>query len=495
MVKVFLAGHNYEYEIKELLKLFYSIEDICFIHNTSDSMDILKKQYTEDIIVNNLMIKDDIITISTGVNLNGNIKNTTDTIPVDDKDNNINKKIKTLIKSSIFKLLQEEKNKYVPWGILTGIRPVKIVHELMEKDIGDTEIIHQLMFEKFVTKEKALLLLEVAKRERHYIYPIDEKKVSLYISIPFCPTRCIYCSFPSNPIDKYSSYINDYLTALCMEIKGTGKLLREKNKEIESIYIGGGTPTTLNIDEFDILFNTIFNSFDISSVKEFTVEAGRPDTINMDKLRYLKKMGITRISINPQSMNDSTLERIGRNHSVQDIMDAYKIAQEVGFKNINMDLILGLPGEDVDMVTHTMEEIKKLSPNNLTVHTLAIKRSSQLKKEGSINHDPNLEIVKMLEVSNKYSRAMGLQPYYMYRQKHMVGNLENIGYCLPGHECIYNIQIMAERQSIIAMGAGAVSKIVFPKENRLERVPNVKNLEQYIERADEMVERKRNQLL
>lgn len=494
MIKLFLLGHNYEYEIKELLKLFYSVENIEVITNEKDLTNVLSQQTGQDIIINKLTIEDNIIEVYTEGYFNGNIKRINDSYIIEPKDNKVEKKVKRLIKSSLFKLLQEEKKKYLPWGILTGIRPVKIVHELMEKGMKDEEIINQLMTEKFIDREKALLLLEIANIEKQYIYPIDEKKVSIYISIPFCPTRCIYCSFPSNSLEKYSSYKESYLTALCVEIKAIAKVLKQKGKKIQTIYIGGGTPTTLNTDEFKILFDEIFTSLDMSDIKEFTVEAGRPDTINIHKLRFLKEKGVTRISINPQSMNDYTLNKIGRKHSVIDVIAAYEMAKEVGFKNINMDIILGLPGESTDMVIHTMEEIKKLSPNNLTVHTLAIKNSSKLKQERYINNDTKLNIVKMLEITNKYSREMGLRPYYMYRQKHMIGNLENIGYAKPGNECIYNIQIMEEKQTIIAMGAGAVSKIVFPRENRLERVPNVKNLEQYIERVEEMVERKKKQL-
>ncbi|NLM05022.1 MAG: coproporphyrinogen dehydrogenase HemZ [Clostridiales bacterium] len=497
MVKVFLIGYDYKYEIREFLKLFYPANSIEIITDIKDSTDILNKDYKNDIIISELKIKNNIITARNKIiNVNkSNFKETINNIQINKNENEtkIKKLIKILLKSSLFKLLQTEKNKYIPWGILTGIRPVKIAHGLMDENKTDDEIIEKLVSDKLLKKEKALLLLEIAKRERPYVYPIDKNKVSLYISIPFCPSRCIYCSFPSNSLSKYYKYKSDYLKALFIEINATANLIKEKNKKIETIYIGGGTPTCLDSDEISILIGHIIDSFNLKDLKEFTVEAGRPDTINIEKLKILKDKGVTRISINPQTMNDITLKRIGRNHSAIDVIKAYEMAEKIGFKNINMDIILGLPGENIDMLIYTMDEIKKLAPNNLTVHTLAIKRTSKLEKENY--EDNNTNIVDMLEISKEYCENMGLKPYYLYRQKHMLGNLENIGYAIPGNECIYNIQIMEEKQSIIAMGAGAVSKIVFPDEDRLERVPNIKDLITYMDRVAEMPERKKIYLI
>ena len=269
------------------------------------------------------------------------------------------------------------------------------------------------------------------------------------------------------------------------------KLLEEQNKSIETLYIGGGTPTTLTPDEMDTLIKGLFERFDLSEIKEFTVEAGRPDTINREMLEVLKKNNVDRISINPQSMNDETLQKIGRNHSIQDIIDTFHLAREVGFDNINMDIILGLVDEDLSMVRNTLDKIKELSPESLTVHTLAVKRTSKLKEN---LEDYELaqyeEMVKMINLAKEYAKDMGLNPYYMYRQKHMLGNLENIGYAKEGYECIYNMQIMEEKQSNYALGAGSITKFVYPDEDRIERVENVKNVEQYIQRVDEMIKRK-----
>lgn len=493
MLKVFLIGHDYEYEVKELLKLFYDA-DALIIYSNDHHVDLEAENLSEDIIINKLIKNRNETTIITEAYISGEKNKTIKTVVIDGNLHDVKRKTKQLIKSAFFQLLIKYNKVYLPWGFLTGIRPTKIVHELLNEGKSQEEITYILTKDYYISKAKAQLLLEVANIEHKYVYPIDEKKVSIYISIPFCPTRCSYCSFPSNPLDRFHTYIEDYIEAICKEIKGTSEILNRKGKEIETVYIGGGTPTTLNTRQFQKIFDVLVDSFDISKLKEFTVEAGRPDTVDTEKLIFLKKSGVTRISINPQTMNDCTLKKIGRNHSVIETVEAYQLARKIGFDHINMDIIIGLPGENIDMIHNTMKAIKKLLPSNLTVHTLAIKNASRLKEQQYSTDKKNSKIVKMLEITENYARDMGLKPYYMYRQKHMVENLENIGYAKPGYECIYNIQIMEEKQTIIAMGAGAVSKIVFPKENRLERVPNIKNLELYIERVDEMIERKKKHL-
>ena len=267
--------------------------------------------------------------------------------------------------------------------------------------------------------------------------------------------------------------------------------MKDTNKEIETLYIGGGTPTALEADQLDTLINALFKELDLTNIKEFTVEAGRPDTITKEKLKVMKKHNVTRISINPQTMNDETLVKIGRDHNVNDIVNCFRLARSLGFDNINMDIILGLVDENLDMVRNTLEKIKELNPESLTVHTLAIKRASTLKENlDKYELTRYEEMIKMIELSMEYAKDMGLNPYYMYRQKHMLGNLENIGYAKEGFECIYNIQIMEEKQSNLAIGAGAISKYVYVDEDRIERTDNVKNVELYIERIEEMIERK-----
>lgn len=495
MVKVICIGHNYEYDVRELLKMFFKPSEIEIIFDDSEKYKDFRDQISlgQTLLISRLNIEKYKVTAVSSIDGEEEIVEEV----LDDTNHRDNKRLmKRIIKRSLFKLLQRNNKAKVPWGILTGIRPTKIVHELLNMDFSEEKILSILTNDYCIDNSKATLLLNVAKTEHKFVYPIDETKISLYISIPFCPTRCLYCSFPSNPLKQSAHLVDSYVDALCNEIQGVAKLIKEAGKKVQTIYIGGGTPTTLSVSQFARIFNTIKFSINLDYLEEFTVEAGRPDTIDYEKLMFLKRENVTRLSINPQTMSNGTLKTIGREHTVEELVKSYKMAVEIGFENINMDIIIGLPGEDSNIVKHTMEELQKLSPTNLTVHTLAIKRASRLKEEeeeyGLAEQE---EVMDMLQITQNYAEIMGLKPYYMYRQKHMVGNLENIGYAKPEYECIYNIQIMEEKQSIIALGAGAVSKFTFPSENRLERVPNVKNLEHYLGRVDEMIERKRNFLV
>ena len=482
MLGVELKGHDYKYEVAELLKLF-----------TTQFRFIKDNEEYDKRIINSVNIDSNEVNSLTnyyeGENLVISKQESFDITKLNNEE--IKKKTKTVIKRSMFKVLDKVFETYVPWGVLTGIRPVKIVHSLLDKGISESEIREILKNNYLIKDEKIDLALDIAKRERVFIYPIDKNKISLYVSIPFCPTRCVYCSFPANPMKQFGHLRDDYIKALIKEIKGLAKLLKDTNKEIETLYIGGGTPTALEADQLDTLINALFKELDLTNIKEFTVEAGRPDTITKEKLEVMKKHNVTRISINPQTMNDETLVKIGRDHNVNDIVDCFKLARSLGFDNINMDIILGLVDENLDMVRNTLEKIKELNPESLTVHTLAIKRASTLKENLDKYELTRYEkMIKMIELSMEYAKDMGLNPYYMYRQKHMLGNLENIGYAKEGFECIYNIQIMEEKQSNLAIGAGAISKYVYVDEDRIERTDNVKNVELYIERIEEMIERK-----
>lgn len=486
MLNVILKGHDFKYEVAELIKLFTT--QFKFVDNKDVGMTLENsvvyyndKVFSKTVYLENYQAIYDSLDHRSIAGLS---------------EQEIKKVTKETIKRSMYNVLMKKFNSYVPWGILTGIRPVKIVHTLLDKNLSDEDIRENLKTNYLISDEKIDLALNIAKRERKFIYPIDKNKISLYVSIPFCPTRCYYCSFPANPLKQFGHLKKDYIDKLIIEIKGLAKLLKETNKEIETLYIGGGTPTTLDAEEMDILIKALFKELDLSKIKEFTVEAGRPDTINREILECLKKNNVTRISINPQTMNQSTLDKIGRGHSVEEIIEAFNLAREIGFDNINMDLILGLEGENVEMVRNTLEEIKKLSPESLTVHTLAIKRASKLKeKMDEYVLTQYEEMVKMIDLSMEYAKEMNLNPYYMYRQKQMLGNLENIGYAKEGYECIYNMQIMEEKQSNYALGAGSISKFVYVDEDRIERVENVKNVEQYIDRVEEMIDRKKEEVL
>ena len=403
------------------------------------------------------------------------------------------KALKNAVKRGIFDAFSGLTGKSLPWGILTGVKPVKIVRELYQKGRSLEEIFDYMKEYYLLNDDKAGLLIETLKNQYEQSSEKSSDNVGIYLGIPFCPTRCVYCSFTANVAKK--GEIERYLEALYKEIEYVSSKMKEKGIMTESFYIGGGTPTTLSAEQLDDLLNRIFSSFDMSRCMEFTVEAGRPDTITREKLEVIKKYGIKRISINPQSMNEKTLAAIGRLHSPQQIREAYKLAKDVGIEMINMDLIAGLPGEEPEDFKRTLDEVAAFDPANITIHTLALKRASKLKEEDSeFNYREVEKPEKMVDVSRSVMESLGYKPYYLYRQKYMVGNLENIGYAKPGTECLYNIKTMDERQTMIALGAGGISKRYYPGENRIERAANVSNYEIYIERIDEMLERK-NQLI
>ena len=398
---------------------------------------------------------------------------------------------KTAVKQWVYQELAVRTGKSLPWGTLTGIRPTKIAMALLEQGYTADEIAKNMQQEHLVSCEKSELAAKIAVTEREVLKNIDyQEGYSLYIGIPFCPTTCLYCSFTSYPMSKWAPRMGEYLDALEKEIDYTAEHFRDK--KLNTIYIGGGTPTSLSPELMDRLLTKVCASFDFSHLQEFTVEGGRPDSITVEKLRMLKKHPVTRISINPQTMSDATLRRIGRRHSVQDIRDAYAMARAEGFDNINMDIILGLPEETVDDVKYTIDEIEKLCPDSLTVHTLAVKRASRLKMEAEgtvVAGGTQEESEEMMAIASAGAARMNLIPYYLYRQKNMAGNLENVGFSVPEKAGIYNILIMEEKQTIVALGAGTVTKRVYP-DGRIERADNVKAVEQYIDRIDEMIGRK-----
>ena len=397
---------------------------------------------------------------------------------------------KNVIKKLFYQMLVGRTGHELPWGSLTGIRPTKIALSRLEDGWKEDDI-RRFMKETYMTSdEKINLSVEIAAREKRLMEPINyDSGYSLYVGIPFCPTTCLYCSFTSYPISKWKGRTGLYLEALFKELEYTAEKM--KGRPLDTIYFGGGTPTSLPAEDIDAILCKLEQLFDTKNVLEFTVEAGRPDSITEEKLKVLASHGISRISINPQTMNQKTLDLIGRRHTVENVKEKFHMARELGFDNINMDLIMGLPGEDLDDVKHTLEEIEALKPDSLTVHSLAIKRAARLnmfKEEYAdlkISNTP-----EMIALSEACARRMGMEPYYLYRQKNMAGNFENVGYSLPGKACIYNILIMEELATIVACGAGTTTKVVFPSENRRERCENVKEVEQYISRIDEMIGRK-----
>ncbi len=397
--------------------------------------------------------------------------------------------LKRCAKIACFRTLMQYTGRKMPWGSLTGIRPARLLRDLASEGMGPEAAEVQLIDLFDCSQEKADLVYETVKNQEPIIRTQQKGDLDIYIGIPFCVSRCLYCSFTSYAISKKREEARTYLEALLAEMDGTAAAM-QAGRKIRNIYIGGGTPTALNVHELEALLDTVSRSFFNDSI-EYTVEAGRPDTLDRDKLALMKDHGVSRISINPQSMNEKTLAAIGRCHSAAQTYEAFEAARKTGFDCINMDIIAGLPGENIDDFNHTLQEIRSLGPDNLTVHTLAVKRASRLHEETGKHALPGLnEVEKMVDASYGTAKEMGMAPYYLYRQKYMTGNLENVGYSTPGKECIYNIDIMEESVDILAFGAGAISKKIFPK-GRIERLPNPKDLKYYLEGLHTIIEKKR----
>lgn len=394
------------------------------------------------------------------------------------------------VKFVIYKCLTQVTGTIPQWGLLTGVRPAKLLNEIWDGGNSEQEGCDFLKRQYLLSDKKLNLTRRVALAERKLLAKRNPRGVSLYIGIPFCPTRCLYCSFTSYPLAAYGKHMEAYVTALIHELEFLIPILAKY--DLENIYIGGGTPSALNHQCMERLLAAIGNLFNVKSAGEYCIEAGRADSLDYEKLRIIKEHGATRLSVNPQTMNDRTLELIGRGHTVEQFINTYNQARELGFEDINTDLILGLPGETPEDVEYTFRELSKLEPSSITVHTLAIKRASRLREQlGDFKLTAADDIERMLDISAEHCTALGLNPYYMYRQKNMLGGFENVGWCRAGYENMYNIQIMEETQHIFAAGAGAVTKIIDPVTGRIERTFNVKSVEDYINRTDEMLERKR----
>ena len=375
----------------------------------------------------------------------------------------------------------------LPWGVMCGVRPAKSVTRFREEGMSYPEIKEHLKTAYGVSDKKCDLAVEVSKNEDEILKNIKPNSASIYIGIPFCPSRCLYCSFVSTDIGVSGRYTDDFLKLLLKEIEKTGEMVKRLGTSIENIYIGGGTPTTLNEKQLELLLTKINNEFDVGKLGEFTLEAGRPDTVTKEKLITAKNYGVDRVSINPQTTNDKTLKRIGRRHTTKMFYDAYDIAGNVGFKVINTDTIAGLPGESAEDFKKTVTDLKALRPENITVHSMCIKRAADFcRSDNSLTESDIMN--EMLDFAQNELILSGYTPYYMYRQKNISGNLENVGYALPGTRSFYNVNIMEEAQTIIALGGGGTSKIV--TKNGIERICNFKDPLEYIKRFDEILKRK-----
>ena len=509
MIKVQLNRQNFEYDVHSLVKAFYPEEDVQITYTLPDGEEAPddvqnQRKAPEEEAVPSLHLvisfvgdeEDQMEGCTEGritaafYNKNGETV-LEDMISMDwSRDR---KEVKNELKRLMYRMLSSYTGQQLPWGNLTGIRPTKIPMALLEQGWKNTEIAQYMRDTYYTSNEKTALAVAIANKERHILRNINYKNgYSLYVGIPFCPSICLYCSFSSSPLHIWRDKVDQYLDALCHEIDYVSDAFADK--ELNTVYIGGGTPTTLEPYQLDRLLTKLEEKFCYDKLQEFTVEAGRPDSITREKLEVLRKHNISRISINPQTMNQETLDIIGRRHTVEETIEAFHLARELGFDNINMDLIVGLPGEEKEQVEYTMKELAKLDPDSITVHSLAVKRAARLRmfkeehKEMTMTN--NREIMDM---TAEYARQAGMAPYYLYRQKNMAGNFENVGYAKEGKEGIYNILIMEEVQSILALGAGASTKMVWAQD-RIERIENVKDIKNYIERIDEMIDRKRSGL-
>lgn len=495
MLAVQLNRHQFEYDIHSLVKAFYPETDVKvfvagekeltseggypFLVMTLEEQQIGLKVFETAISAEETSFTKPIFCIELETKT-----------PIDFHTGAGRADYKNELKQLLYRALSEITRKELPWGTLTGIRPTKIPMTLLEEGKSDEEILKHMQEVYFVSREKGTLAIDIAKREKELLSVIHYRDgYSLYIGIPFCPTTCLYCSFTSYPICVWKERVEEYLGAMEKEMDFVAE--RYKDRILDSVYIGGGTPTTLEPGQLRRLLSKLRNTFDFSQVKEFTVEAGRADSITREKLEVLKEFGVTRISVNPQTMKEETLRLIGRKATAAQVAEAFRLAREVGFTNINMDLILGLPGESEADVAATIAAVKEMAPDSLTVHSLAIKRASRLSQwieENGISTLKNTD--ETMKIAAKGARELGMKPYYLYRQKNMSGNFENVGYATEGKFGIYNILIMEEKQSIVAIGAGSISKVVY-EDGRIERCDSVKDVGLYIEKIDEMIARKK----
>ncbi len=470
-MKLIIIGHSFRYETENIVRLFFPLEKTETLTQDEDTgSDIIRTAVTEtgagcDIAVS--------------ARLGGASGERSEFFPGLRTDDPLcEKKIAILL----YRLLSGMTGFFPPWGILTGVRPTKLMRTHMAEK-GESGTVGYFTDELLVSPDKARLAAHVAKAEDAAVALSAPESWSLYISIPFCPTRCSYCSFVSHSITGAGKLIPDYVRLLCREIEDISLIARETGLRLETVYMGGGTPTSFSAEHLKQITDTVSACFDINGVREYTVEAGRPDTITEEKLSVLKAAGVTRISINPQTFSDEVLRNIGRIHTADMTSDAFAKARAAGFDNINADLIAGLPGDSLSGFLESCERLLGLDPENITVHTLALKRSSELvvdKRQSTVAG----ETAAMLDESAKLLYNHDYSPYYMYRQSRSVGNLENVGWAKQGRECLYNIYMIEETHTVLGAGAGAVSRLKAPGINHIERLFNFKYPYEYISRFD-----------
>ncbi len=470
-MNLYVKNHNFHFELENLTRLFFPNEKITVIRDFSEPQP--PYIYTE---------VSDKITIS--VNIGSFNKSETAVKKLTDDDNEL------VSAQLLYKLLCDFTGLTQPWGILTGVRPVKLLRRLAEES-NEEQAVKKFENDFFVSNEKIALSRETEHNERKILELSKPESFSLYVGIPFCPSRCSYCSFVMASIERAEKLIEPYTKLLCEEIKQTAEIANKLGLRLETVYFGGGTPTTLSAEQLDTVLRTVNNSFDMSTCREFTVEAGRPDTIDIAKLFALKENKVDRISINPQTVNDEVLKTIGRKHTAQQFFDAFELARKCGFDNINTDLIAGLPTDTPESFKNSLDSIVRLNAECITVHTLCMKRASRLTTEGvTLDLQQARDAREMLAYTQNILGQNEYIPYYMYRQSRMVGNLENVGWSKRGFESLYNVYVMDETHTILACGSGGVTKLKRNNPDYLERIFNFKYPYEYIDRFDELIQRK-----
>lgn len=470
-MNLYVKNHNFHFELENLTRLFFPNEKITVIRDFSEPQP--PYIYTEI---------SDKITIS--VNIGSFNKSETAVKKLTDDDNEL------VSAQLLYKLLCDFMGLTQPWGILTGVRPVKLLRRLAEES-NEEQAVKKFEKDFFVSNEKIALSRETEHNERKILELSKPESFSLYVGIPFCPSRCSYCSFVMASIERAEKLIEPYTKLLCEEIKRTAEIANKLGLRLETVYFGGGTPTTLSAEQLDTVLGTVNNSFDMSTCREFTVEAGRPDTIDIAKLFALKENKVDRISINPQTVNDEVLKTIGRKHTAQQFFDAFELARKCGFDNINTDLIAGLPTDTPESFKNSLDSIVRLNAECITVHTLCMKRASRLTTEGvTLDLQQARDAREMLAYTQNILGQNEYIPYYMYRQSRMVGNLENVGWSKKGFESLYNVYVMDETHTILACGSGGVTKLKRNNPDYLERIFNFKYPYEYIDRFDELIQRK-----
>lgn len=479
---LYIKNHTFQYEIENLCRVFFPLEDIRRDKEPENGESTVTTEMTEEASAAALRVN---------AVIGG--KSREYTARVERSVDEYQQECELQMARLLFRALTELTGYTPEWGVLTGVRPSKLMNRLIQEK-GSCENAQKYFRERFfVTPQKAELAAQVALAEQSVIELSRPESFSLYVSIPFCPTRCSYCSFVSHSMGTAKKLLPEYVRLLANELKLTGEYARALGLRLESVYFGGGTPTTLSAQELLFIAEAIRENFDLSNLREYTVEAGRPDTITAEKLEAMRQIGVTRISINPQTLNDEVLQHIGRRHTAQQTLDAFALARSHGFDNINMDLIAGLPLDTLESFSSTLSTVTALAPESVTVHTLALKRSSSIVTHGEAGTlETTAELTgAMLGETTDVLTKNKYYPYYMYRQSRCVGNLENVGWCLPGRESLYNIFMMEEVHTVLAAGAGAVTKLKTPDGAYIERVFNYKYPYEYIGRFDELMERKK----